>query len=309
MTAIPKQIYRGRFAPSPTGPLHFGSLVAALGSYLQAKSLGGEWLVRIDDIDTSRNVRGAADDILRTLNSFGFEWDGALVYQSQRKDMYHRALDYLLEQGVTFACACSRREIADSSLLGVDGPIYPGTCRNGIAAGRKARTIRARVADTRIEFSDIIQGNIAQNLGAEIGDFVLCRADGIIAYQLAVVVDDVNQGITEVIRGADLLASTPRQIFLQRLLGYVTPNYGHLPIATNPAGEKLSKRTLAHAIDKKNAVSLLFDALDFLSQYPPIELRQSSQQALWDWALGHWSLVKVEKNPSLRHNQNRTNTR
>ena len=296
MIPASEKIYRGRFAPSPTGPLHFGSLVAAIGSYLQAKSQAGEWLVRMEDIDTPRNVPGAAENILRTLDAFGFEWDGAVVYQSQRDEFYRTALEQLALQGATFPCACSRREIADSSLLGIEGPIYPGTCRKDPPSARAARAIRVRVEETSVEFTDLMQGAIAQNLATQIGDFVLRRADGIVAYQLAVVVDDANQGITEIIRGADLLASTPRQIFLQRLLGYATPRYGHLPIATNNAGEKLSKQTLAQSIHATNATTLLFDALYLLGQNPPAELRQSSQKPLWDWALGHWSLASVARN-------------
>ena len=289
--------YRGRFAPSPTGPLHFGSLIAAVGSYLQAKSQRGEWLVRMEDLDTPRNLPGAAGEILSALEEFGFEWHGAVIYQSQRNEIYRAALETLTAQGATFPCACSRKEIADSSLLGIEGPIYPGTCRDGLGTGRTARAIRVRVGDAKIEFTDLIQNSMTQNLATEIGDFVLRRADGIVAYQLAVVVDDAAQGITEIIRGADLRASTPRQIFLQRLLGYATPAYGHLPVATNRAGEKLSKQTLAKPIDVNNSTALLFDALTFLGQRPPIELRQSSQKPLWDWALGHWSLAKV---PTVR---------
>lgn len=293
-----RQLYRGRFAPSPTGPLHFGSLVAAVGSYLQARSQGGEWVVRMEDIDTRRNVPGAADEILRTLEAFGFEWDGEVVCQSRRADLYHAALENLAAQGATFPCACSRREIADSSLLGSEGPVYPGTCRDRLAPGRNPRAIRIRVGETRIDFIDHVQGAIVQNLGTEIGDFVLRRADGVVAYQLAVVVDDADQRITEIIRGADLLASTPRQIFLQRSLGYAVPGYGHVPIATNRAGEKLSKQTSARPIDTHNSANLLFDALQFLGQNPPAELRQSRQKPLWDWALGHWTLACVARTRS-----------
>ena len=298
MSTVP---YRGRFAPSPTGPLHFGSLVAAVGSYLQAKCNGGEWLVRMEDIDTPRNIPGAADEILRTLEAFGFEWNGAVIYQSQRDEIYRLALNQLATQGATFPCACSRKEIADSSLLGIEGPIYPGTCRGGLSDGREARAIRIRVNDANVEFADLIQGSISQNLATEIGDFVLRRADGICAYQLAVVVDDAEQGITEIIRGADLLASAPRQIFLQRLLGLATPRYGHLPVATNRTGEKLSKQTLAQPIDTNNAIALLFDALAFLGQAPPAELRQSSQKPLWDWAFRHWSLKNIPLQRAIRY--------
>ncbi len=293
MTPLHRQKYRGRFAPSPTGPLHFGSLIAAVGSYLQAKTQNGEWLVRMEDLDTPRNVPGAADEILRTLEAFGFAWDGAVIYQSQRDEFYRAALERLATLGATFACACSRKEIADSSLLGIEGPVYPGTCRAGLAAGRSGRAIRARVGSVAIEFRDLIQESITQHLATQIGDFVLRRADGIVAYQLAVVVDDADQGITQIIRGADLLASTPRQIFLQRLLGYAALSYGHLPVATNHAGEKLSKQTLAQPLDINKAPNLLFDALRFLGQNPPPVLQQSSQASLWDWAFRHWSLAKV----------------
>ncbi len=308
MNSPPERKYRGRFAPSPTGPLHFGSLVAAVGSYLQAKSQGGEWLVRMEDIDAPRNVPGAADEILRTLQAFGFAWDGAVIYQSQRVGLYRATLDQLAAQGATYACACSRKEIADSSLFGIDGPVYPGTCRAGLAAGRSGRAIRLRVGSAVIEFTDLIQGSIRQNLATEIGDFVLCRGDGIIAYQLAVAVDDADQGITQIIRGADLLASTPRQIFLQQLLGFAWPRYGHLPVVTNPAGEKLSKQTLAQAIEVKNATNLLFNALCFLGQNPPAELQRSSQKPLWDWAFRHWSGANVPSVAALQPDGARNST-
>ena len=293
MTSSAIQKYRGRFAPSPSGSLHFGSLVAAVGSYLQAKSQHGEWLVRMEDLDTPRNVPGAADEILRTLEAFGFEWDGAVIHQSERDEIYSGALGQLSARGATFPCACSRKEIADSSLVGIEGPVYPGTCRAGLAAGKTARALRVRVGETRIEFEDLIQKHCAQHLGMEIGDFVLRRADGIYAYQFAVVVDDAAQDITEIIRGADLLTSTPRQIFLQQQLGYAKPLYGHLPVATNRAGEKLSKQTLAQPLDVNNSTALLFHALAFLGQSPPTELQRSSQKPLWDWAFRHWSLAKV----------------
>lgn len=301
MTLSNRQKYRGRFAPSPTGPLHFGSLIAAVGSYLQAKTQNGEWLVRMEDLDTPRNVPGAADEILRTLEAFGFEWYGAVIYQSQRDQFYRAALERMATQGATFPCACSRKEIADSSLLGIEGPVYPGTCRAGLAAGRSGRAIRVRVGSVAIEFRDLIQESITQHLATQIGDFVLRRADGIVAYQLAVVVDDADQGITQIIRGADLLASTSRQIFLQRLLGYAALSYGHLPVATNHAGEKLSKQTLAQPIDINKAPNLLFDALRFLGQNPPPVLQQSSQAPLWDWAFRHWSLAKVPPAQAIPH--------
>ncbi|MGB8302043.1 MAG: tRNA glutamyl-Q(34) synthetase GluQRS, partial [Azonexus sp.] len=220
----PPSGYRGRFAPSPTGPLHFGSLVAAVGSYLDARSSGGEWLVRMEDVDTPRNVPGAADDILKTLEAYGFEWDGAVLWQSRRFDAYAAALERLRAAGMAYGCACSRKEIADSAPRpAVDGGLaYPGTCRNGLPYGRAVRAWRLRVSDAETSFADRLQGRQAQNLERDVGDFVLLRADGLYAYQLAVAVDDEFQGISDVVRGADLIASTPRQIWLQRCLGYAT---------------------------------------------------------------------------------------
>ena len=217
MTGSAQPPYRGRFAPSPTGPLHFGSLVAAVGSWADARAHGGEWLVRMEDLDPPREVPGAADEILRTLEALGLEPDGPVVRQSERGDAYRAALDRLRDRGVLFACGCTRREIADSGLPGSDGGlVYPGTCRNGPPPGRPARALRVRVDDAVIAFDDALQGRVSQDLGRDVGDFVLLRADGFFAYQLAVVVDDAAQGITDVVRGIDLIDSTPRQIFLQR---------------------------------------------------------------------------------------------
>lgn len=273
--------------------------MAALGSYLQAKSHGGEWLVRMEDLDAPRNMPGAADQIMRVLDAFGFEWNGAVIYQSERAEIYRAALEKLSDQGAIFPCACSRKEIADSSVLGIEGPVYPGTCRAGLVSEKTARALRVRVGETNIEFDDLIQKKQRQHLGREIGDFVVRRADGVFAYQLAVVVDEEAQGITEIIRGADLLTSTARQIFLQQLLNYSTPRYGHLPVATNRAGEKLSKQTLAQPLDVNRAAQQLFDALCFLGQAPPAELRQSSQKPLWYWAFGHWSTGSVPPTKSI----------
>lgn len=206
------QLYRGRFAPSPTGPLHAGSLVAAVGSYLDARSQHGEWLLRMEDVDTPRNVSGAADDILRTLEAFGFCWDGPVLWQSTRSEAYAEALAQLRSAGLAYGCACSRKEIADSaSRPAIDGGLaYPGTCRAGLPAGRQARAWRLRV-DGDLGFVDRLQGHLSQQLENDVGDFVLLRADGLFAYQLAVTVDDEFQGISDIVRGADLLASTPRQ--------------------------------------------------------------------------------------------------
>ncbi len=257
--------YVGRFAPSPTGPLHFGSLVAAVASWCDARAAGGRWLVRMEDVDKPREMPGAAAGILRTLEAFGLHWDGTVMVQSERTAAYRAALDHLAPH--VYPCACTRREIADSALVAPDGAaVYPGTCRNGLAPGRVPRAIRVRVDDATVTFDDAAQGRIAQSLARDVGDFVLLRADGLFAYQLAVVVDDAEQGVTDVVRGADLLDSTPRQIFLQRLLGLPQPRYLHVPVATNAAGEKLSKQTLAAAIDPGRPVPALVAALRFLGQ-------------------------------------------
>lgn len=292
--------YRGRFAPSPTGPLHFGSLVAAVGSYLEAKSRAGEWLVRIEDLDPPRVMPESADDILRTLEACGMQWDGAIVHQSARSDAYHAALHELRRQGLVYPCACSRREIADSGIAGIEGYVYPGTCRCGLPPGRAARALRITTRSAVIEFDDAVQGSIAQNMETEIGDFVLYRYDRVYAYQLAVVVDDAEQGTTDVVRGADLLDSTPRQIYLQRMLGLPLPRYAHLPVAVNERGEKLSKQTLATPIDASRPLPSLIDALRFLGQQPPPELGHAGVAALWTWAIPNWRLERVPRTRMLR---------
>lgn len=293
---MPDQIsYRGRFAPSPTGQLHFGSLVAAVGSYLDAKHHNGIWLVRIDDLDMPRCVKGAADSILRVLEVFGLHSDEHIICQRLRTDAYEEALLRLQNIGVVYPCCCTRREISDSALQGIEGPVYPGTCRNGIQYGRARLAWRVRTDQfpfthhgSEIEFEDMLQGRISQNLETEIGDFVVKRADGLFAYQLAAVVDDAFQGITNVVRGSDLLASTPRQIYLQRLLGFATPTYLHLPVAVNARGEKLSKQTQAPAIATDGATEMLITVLDFLRQQPPAELRHGSIEEVLSWAVAHW---------------------
>jgi glutamyl-Q tRNA(Asp) synthetase len=268
-------MYAGRFAPSPTGPLHFGSLVAALASWLDARAAKGRWTVRIEDLDRPREQPGAADSILRTLERLGLHWDGPVVFQSRRGDLYRHALERL--RAHTYWCGCSRREIADSSLgLAVDGAqIYPGTCRGGLASGKTARALRIRAADEEISLVDRLQRLQTQSLATTVGDFVLQRADGQFAYQLAVVVDDAEQSITDVVRGADLLDSTARQIYLQRLLGYAEPRYLHVPAAVNAAGEKLSKQTGAAPVDAGSTKEILPRALRFLGQSPTTDLREA----------------------------------
>jgi glutamyl-Q tRNA(Asp) synthetase len=291
--------YCGRFAPSPTGPLHFGSLIAAAGSYLDARSRGGSWLVRLEDLDRPRTAPGAADEILAALEAYGFEWDREIIHQSRRDKAYAAALARLDRMQAVFPCACTRKEIADSALSLQDEPVYPGTCRNGLPPGRAGRAVRVRVDDAVVGFDDRLQGRVEQDLAAEVGDFVVRRADGLFAYQLAVVVDDAEQGITDVVRGADLLASTPRQILLQRLLGYPTPRYLHLPLAVNARGEKLSKQTLATALDRDNAVPTLLRTLSFLNQQPPAALARGTLREVWRWAIAHWDSGKVPRKTAL----------
>ncbi len=288
--------YRGRFAPSPTGPLHFGSLVTAVGSYLDAKSHKGIWLVRMEDIDQQRNVPGAADAILHTLKALGMSWDETVLYQGTRTDAYQAALAKLKKRKLVYPCACSRREIADSAVSGIDGPVYTGTCRKGLLAGRATRAERVLTEGALIEFKDAIQGRVAHNLERQIGDFVLKRADGPYAYQLAVVVDDAMQGITDVVRGADLLDSTLRQIYLQQLLGFATPRYAHLPVAVNVVGEKLSKQTLAAPIDPASPVPVLNAALIFLGQ-DSVDCSPQDTKTFWKQAIAGWRMARV---PQMR---------
>lgn len=280
---------RGRFAPSPTGPLHFGSLVAALASYLDARSRGGLWYVRIEDLDPPREAPGAADDILRTLEACALGWDGDIAYQSLRRERYADAMRELQRAELIYPCGCTRREVADSALHGIEGPVYPGTCRAGLEPGRKARAWRVRTNMEPIAFVDELQGPQQQRLAADVGDFVLQRADGYTAYQLAVVVDDAESRITRVVRGADLLHSTARQIYLQRLLGLDTPAYLHVPVAVNAAGEKLSKQTFAQPIEVATVGPALLAALDFLGQRPPAALNGARPPEIVQWARLNWA--------------------
>lgn len=283
--------YVGRFAPSPTGPLHFGSLIAAVGSYLDARAHSGKWLLRIDDIDPPREQPGAASSILRSLEQFGFEWDGAVLLQSTRGEAYREALRQLQDGGQVFFCTCSRKQIAEEG-----DTVYPGTCRQCVnAPPGKKYSIRLRIDVETTAFTDLVQGTYAQNLSTDVGDFVLLRRDGFYSYHLACSVDDAWQGVTHVVRGADLLDSTPRQIHLQRLLSLATPQYAHLPVATNTDGQKLSKQNLARALDTEHREQLIWDALQFLGQEPPLQLKRASLATLWEWALANWSLHKIPK--------------
>ena len=293
--------YTGRFAPSPTGPLHFGSLVAAVASYCEAKANQGKWLVRMEDLDKPREVKGAAETILRSLDAFGFEWDGEILYQSQRAELYAEALTTLKNQDLIYPCTCTRKEIADSSTkLGIDGVIYPKTCLHRPVKPNLPYSQRIQTNASKITFNDAIQGEISQNLSKQVGDFVLIRADGLFAYQLAVVVDDAAQGVTHIVRGADLLDSTPRQIYLQQRLNLPTPHYAHVPVACNLADEKLSKQTLAEPIDMRLSGQLICSALSFLGQLPPVEIKNADLNDIWRWAFANWVLSKVPKQRKIQ---------
>lgn len=296
----------GRFAPSPTGPLHLGSLVAALGSYLMAKKCGGRWLVRMEDLDAPRVVPGIADDMLRTLEMLGFRWDGEVVYQSRRGDAYRSALQLLDERGLVYPCGCSRSEIARLASAphpGEEGSSYPGICRDGLPPGKAERSCRVRVHNGEVGFHDGIMGEYSRVLSVSGGDFVVKRADGPFAYHLAVVVDDAAAGVNQIVRGADLLSSTPRQIHLQRLLGLRIPEYFHLPLVTGPGGEKLSKRdnavSLAAGIDLgKEGWKLLMGSLRFLGQELPSELAGAPGEHLLAWGVANFDIRRVPLLPA-----------
>ncbi len=281
--------YRGRFAPSPTGPLHMGSLIAALASYLDARSNSGVWLLRMEDLDPPREPEGAADTILKQLDELGLHWDGEVLYQSQRLDAYQVVLDKLAALQLSFPCNCTRQRLR--SLNGV----YDGHCRKTQAPITEASAIRVDVPDEYYHFTDSIQGEFGQNLAKDIGDFVVRRKDGLFAYQLAVIVDDEFQQITDIVRGQDLLDSTPRQLFLQRQLGFTTPRYAHIPIMVNQDGEKLSKQRFAAAVDPKKGPELLFQALAFLGQSPEPELLGSDCPTLLAWGTDNWDIQAVPK--------------
>ncbi len=286
----------GRFAPSPTGPLHFGSLLAAVGSYCLARKDGGRWLLRIEDLDTPRVVAGAADEIMRTLESLALFWDGEVVWQSRRTERYAAVLARLDEKGLVFGCACSRKEIlASAPHAGEEGPVYPGTCRGGLAPGRRARAWRLRVPSSQVCLTDGVFGPVNQCLADEVGDFVLRRADGLFAYQLAVVVDDADAGVTQVVRGQDLLSSTPRQIYLQECLNFPHPHYIHLPLAMAADGQKICKRHGAVAVVDDDGGDLLWQVLRFLGQAVPGVLRGAPPAEVLDWGVRHFDLAAVPK--------------
>jgi len=284
----PTTNYIGRFAPSPTGPVHFGTLVAAVGSFLQAKKNNGKWLVRMEDVDITRKVEGADIEILNTLEAFGFEWDEKIIYQSEQTRHYQQALEQLITHLLVFPCTCSRKQLASSN-----SDIYPGICRKKPLPEKQEHALRLLSKNIVIDFSDSVMGLQSQNIAQQCGDFVIKRRDGLFAYQLAVVVDDALQGITEIVRGADLLDSTARQIYLQQLLGYTTPVYCHLPLAVDIEGNKISKSEGAAKVDVKNREKLICGALDFLGQRPPADLPDSGIDDIWDWAVENWDVNRV----------------
>lgn len=286
--------YIGRFAPSPSGPLHLGSLVAAVGSYLQAKANMGKWLLRIEDIDPPREAQGATDAILRSLEVHGLHWDENVTYQSERIEIYQEVLDQLLNSQHAYPCSCSRKEIAALAQTGELGMIYPGTCRNGpTQPTREHFSYRLRTKNAFIAFDDLRVGRRSQHLRRDLGDFVIKRADGYFAYQLAVVVDDALQGITEIVRGEDLLPNTPRQIYLQIILDYPTPRYLHLPLVTDSQGQKLCKQHHAPALENNKASKNIVTALNFLGHNPPESLQSSQPVVLLDWAIKNWKIQKL----------------
>jgi len=282
--------YVGRFAPSPTGPLHFGSLLAGVASYAQALVNGGQWLVRVEDIDPPREPPGADQLILTALEAYGFQWDGPVSYQSTYTPRHEELVTRLINDGLAYPCSCSRRDLADAS-RGPLGAIYPGTCREGCIS--KDVAIRVLVNDEVIEFEDALQGHFEQQLQSESGDFIIKRRDGLIAYHLAVVADDADQGITEIVRGIDLLDSTPRQIHLQHLLGFTTPDYLHIPVAVGKDGDKLSKLTGAPAVSNDDVGASLCLALQCLKQQPPNDLAQANIKVIWDWVAENWDLAGI----------------
>ena len=286
-------IYRGRFAPTPSGPAHLGTLLAALASFLQARAMQGKWYVRIDDIDPPREVAGAADSILHTLERFGLHWDGAVVYQSRRQEAYRQALETLTAQGDTYECSCSRKDIRLRARHGPNGMIYPGSCRSGVGDPDKPRAIRITTGDEDIVVTDRIQGVYRLNMQLEVGDFIVRRADGLIAYHLATVVDDALDGFTEIVRGKDQLGLTPLHIHLQNRLDQATPAYAHLPLLTNAGGDKLGKSSRATPVDELPDQKVWQILLSALGIEAPQGLLQEQPENILQWAIQQWDLDRV----------------
>ncbi|MDP3361037.1 MAG: tRNA glutamyl-Q(34) synthetase GluQRS [Methylobacter sp.] len=283
-----KQPTIGRFAPSPTGPLHLGSLYTALAGFLQARSQQGQWRLRIDDLDTPRNVKGAADAILTTLDSFGLHWDGEVAYQSRHGDRYDDIISDLQGHQLIYPCTCSRKELTENARENTLPDVYPGICRHRETIPHQPYALRIKTDSRSISFHDELQGLMTHQLAEQDGDFIIKRKDGVIAYQFAVVIDDELQQVNHIVRGFDLLEATPKQIFLQQLLGLATPGYMHVPVIVDGQGFKLSKQTQATAVDLAAPEQVLFGLLVLLRQTPPVELKRASVGELLDWAVAHW---------------------
>ena len=286
--------YKGRFAPTPSGPAHLGTMLAALGSFLQARASQGEWHVRIDDLDPPRVVPGAADSILRTLEQYGLHWDAAVVYQSHRLDVYQQALQQLMDQHQAYECSCSRKQIENIARKGINGMIYPGTCRSGCNENNPQKSVRLRAHDIVITVEDAIQPELSINMEKDIGDFVIRRADGLFAYHLATVVDDAMDAYTQIVRGKDQLYLTPQHIYLQQRLGLGSPQYAHLPLLTNSHGEKLAKSSHATAADDLPQDEVWAILLNSLNLHPARELLKEKSNTILEWATAEWDLLQVD---------------
>ena len=296
MSPVTSPAYIGRFAPTPSGHLHFGSLVAALASYLDARAAGGRWLLRMEDLDPPREMPGAQAAILESLERYGFEWDGEMQRQSDRHAAYQEAIERLLQAGLAYPCTCSRKQLEP-----FPGP-YPGLCREA-GNGLENAAIRLRVPDREYRFTDRVQGEYAQHLGRDVGDFVIRRRDGLFAYQLAVVLDDAWQGVTDVVRGADLLDSTPRQLYLQELLGLPQPRYLHVPLIIQPDGHKLGKSYRSPPLDARVAAPQLLRAMRALGQQPAEALKDASPREILAWGIDHWKAGRIPRTLTLAEAQ------
>lgn len=296
MSSSTSPSYIGRFAPTPSGHLHFGSLVAALASYLDARAVGGRWLLRMEDLDPPREMPGAQAAIVEGLQRYGFEWDGEMLRQSERHQAYEAVVERLLQAGLAYPCTCSRKQLEPYP------GAYPGFCRDA-RHPRENAAIRVRVPDLVYRFTDRVQGPYAQHLGRDVGDFVIRRRDGLIAYQLAVVLDDAWQGVTDVVRGADLLDSTPRQLYLQELLGLPKARYLHVPLIIQPDGHKLGKSYRSPPLEAKAAAPQLLRALRTLGQVPPEDLRTASPRDILDWGIAHWDPGLIPRTRTLAEAQ------
>lgn len=284
----------GRFAPTPSGPLHFGSLVSAVASYCHARSNGGQWLLRIEDVDTPRVVKGASEHILHTLQAFGFEWDGPVIYQSRRFPLYEEILQHLISQKYLYRCSCSRKQLNKQNLeLGPLGRIYPGSCRN-LNLRNPTLSLRLNVESAgTVDFIDAHYGNVELNLPDQVGDVVLKRVDGVYAYHLAVVIDDHEQRVNQIVRGSDLLKVSTLHHYLYRLLAYPVPEYLHIPVVNSASGEKLSKQTGAKGLVIDKASIQLADAAHYLGQEIPRQLTSARPYEILQYMIQHWNPLKI----------------